>query len=243
MSKVAPSKVNASQVIAPPVNTRSVTRRQLLRHFRAVDPRMAELIELAGPYRLQQSPREAPFRYLARAIIAQQISSRAANTIIERMIGVCAQTDQLTPRLNHNDYFPSPSILRDTPAETLRSAGVSRAKVIALHDLAEKALQGLILDAEALNLLDDQKIIEDLTIVRGVGPWTVQMMLMFQLGRADIMAATDYGVRKGFMLWYRKRKLPTPGELARYGERWAPFRSAACWYLWRALELKSVQDA
>lgn len=223
--------------------TTPLTRQKLLRHFRQVDPRMAELVELAGPYRLQHAAKEAPFRYLARAIIAQQISGRAAATITERMISVCLASYEIPGTSTDKDYFPSPKALRAVSAEQLRSAGVSSAKVRALHDLADKALQGQIPDAKALNGLGDQQIIDELTVVRGVGPWTVQMMLMFHLGRPDIMAATDYGVRKGFMLWYRKRRLPTPTELAHFGMRWAPYRSAACWYLWRALELKSAADA
>lgn len=223
--------------------TNPVTRQKLLRHFRQVDLRMAELVELAGPYRLQHTPKEAPFRYLARAIIAQQISGRAAATITERMISVCLSACETKDLSTDKDYFPSPEALRAISAEQLRSAGVSSAKVRALHDLADKALQRQIPDTKALNSFDDQQIIDQLTIVRGVGPWTVQMMLMFQLGRPDVMAATDYGVRKGFMLWYGKRRLPTPSELAHFGVRWAPYRSAACWYLWRALELKSVAGA
>lgn len=193
---------------------------------------MAELIGQAGPYRLRPVTLESPFKHLASAIIAQQISGRAAETITRRVVLACNAQD-----------FPTPTQLLATSATQLRDAGVSRAKLIALTDLAEKTLQGLVPDTDTLESWADSEIIQRLTLIRGVGPWTVQMMLMFQLGRPDIMASSDYGVRKGFKLWYRKRELPSPAQLEQFGRRWAPYRSAACWYLWRALELRTPTGA
>lgn len=198
---------------------------------------MADLIEAAGPYRLKPAPIESPFQHLARAILAQQISGRAALTITARVIAACGLDPLRTKE------FPTPTQLLSTPEASLRAAGVSRSKLLALQDLAEKTRQGIVPKSRALQTLDDDAIIQRLTMIRGVGPWTVQMMLIFQLGRPDVMAATDYGVRKGFKLWYRKRDLPSPQALANYAQRWAPYRSAACWYLWRAVDLRTQTDA
>jgi len=112
-----------------------------------------------------------------------------------------------------------------------------------VRDLASKTLAGVIPDSAALQRLTDQQIIQRLTLIRGIGTWTVQMMLMFQLGREDVLPINDYGVRNGFRLVYRRRALPTPGDLQRYGERWAPYRSAAAWYLWRAIDLQQAGGA
>lgn len=215
----------------------ALTRRRLLTHFRTADPRMADLIDQAGPYRLRPAPIESPFQHLARAILAQQISSRAALTITARVIAACGADPLL------KEPFPTPTQLLATPDTVLRAAGVSRSKLLALRDLAEKTQQGIVPESPALQALDDDTIIQRLTVIRGVGPWTVQMMLIFQLGRPDVMAATDYGVRKGYKLWYRKRELPSPAGLAQYAQRWAPYRSAACWYLWRALEIRTQTSA
>jgi DNA-3-methyladenine glycosylase II len=198
---------------------------------------MADLIEEAGPYRLRPEPVKSPFQHLARAILAQQISGRAALTITARVITACGLDPLAT------NEFPTPAQLLATSEASLRAAGVSRSKLLALQDLAQKTLQGLVPESHALQTLDDDVIIQRLTVIRGVGPWTAQMMLIFQLGRPDVMAATDYGVRKGFKLWYRKRDLPSPQTLANYAQRWAPYRSAACWYLWRAVELRTQTDA
>jgi 3-methyladenine DNA glycosylase/8-oxoguanine DNA glycosylase len=134
--------------------------------------------------------------------------------------------------------FPAPSAVLAVKEKLLRGAGLSAAKVAAIRDLALKSEQGLVPDTTTLVSLEDDDIIERLTVVRGIGPWTVQMMLMFQLGRPDVLPVADYGVRNGFRIAYRLRDLPTPRELARQGEKWAPYRSAAAWYLWRAVDLE-----
>src|SRR4030095_4723107 len=120
----------------------------------------------------------------------------------------------------------------------LRAAGLSRAKAAALKDISAKTLDGVIPNARALARLDDDEIVERLTTLRGVGRWTVEMLLIFKLGRLDVLPVNDYGVRKGFAVAYHKRPLPTPAALLAHGERWRPYRSVASWYLWRALELE-----
>jgi len=207
-----------------------ITRRQLRPHFAKVDPRLAKLIELAGPFTLQPSPQVSPFRHLTEAIVAQQISLAAARSVTQRLrvtLGYAAAD---------TDPFPSPQDVLAANQAQLRSAGLSRAKAAALHDLAHKTMQGIVPASGILASLSDAAIIERLTQVRGVGPWTVQMMLMFQLGRRDVLPSADFGVRLGFKLLYRKRAIPTPKEIERYGARWAPYRSAASWYLWRAVD-------
>jgi 3-methyladenine DNA glycosylase/8-oxoguanine DNA glycosylase len=119
----------------------------------------------------------------------------------------------------------------------LRGAGVSRPKILALRDLARRTLDGTVPGVAELRRLGDEEIVERLVPVRGIGRWTVEMLLIFRLGRPDVLPVADYGVRHGFKLTYRKRALPTPKELVRHGERWRPFRTAASWYLWRAVDL------
>jgi len=208
-----------------------LTRRTLRVHFGRTDPVMAALIEVAGPYRLRPVECDTPFQHLCEAIIGQQISGRAAAAIRQRFVA-------LVGKARRRDAFPQPAQILRLDQATLRSAGLSASKVTAIRDLAEKTLAGVVPPTEALQTLDDASIIERLTTVRGIGPWTVQMMLMFQLGRPDVLPSGDYGVRNGFRVAYRRRELPTPGELLRYGERWAPYRSAAAWYLWRAVDLE-----
>ena len=202
--------------------TRAPDRRVLLPHFRRVDPVMAALVETAGPYRLRAEPCASPFRHLVRAIASQQISGRAADAILARFVALYA-----------GSAFPTPQQVSDTAPDALRSVGLSAAKAAALKDLAVHTLSGVVPDSAALAALDDAAIIARLTQVRGIGPWTVQMMLMFQLGRLDVLPVDDYGVR----LAYGSDALPTPKELARRGACWAPYRSAAAWYLWRAVDL------
>jgi 3-methyladenine DNA glycosylase/8-oxoguanine DNA glycosylase len=203
----------------------ALTRRRLLPHFRDADPVLAAVIEAAGPYRLGADDRGAPpFEHLASAIIHQQLSGAAARTIQRRFVALHAR-------------FPEPRQLLDTPDEPLRAAGLSRGKVAALRDLAARTLDGTVPNRSALETLDDETIVARLTQVRGVGRWTVEMLLMFQLGRPDVLPSGDLGVRNGFRLAYGLREAPAPRALADYGARWAPFRSAAAWYLWRAVEL------
>jgi 3-methyladenine DNA glycosylase/8-oxoguanine DNA glycosylase len=194
---------------------------------------LAGVIEAVGPYRLTaEVTAEAypaagtiPFRALARAITFQQLNGTAARSIFERWTAVCAQLAE-----------PLPHALLATPEERLRAAGLSRAKIAALRDLANKVLDGTVPSHEELQRLDDATIIERVSSVRGIGRWTVEMMLMFQLGRPDVLPVDDYGVRTGFRLAYGLRSV-APAVIARYGELWRPHRTAASWYLWRAVDL------
>lgn len=190
------------------------------------DAVMAGLIEVVGPYALQPSRLRSPFEALIRAIAHQQLNGIVAERILGRLVDLFG-----------TGALPSPEALLAAEEPQLRAVGFSGAKVAALKDLAAKAIAGVVPPLPHLHPLPDLEIIERLTAVRGIGRWTVEMMLMFQLERPDVLPVHDFGVRNGFRLAYRLRGLPLPQALARYGERWKPFRSVAAWYLWRAVEL------
>jgi methylated-DNA-[protein]-cysteine S-methyltransferase len=192
----------------------------------ASDQKLARLIERVGPFRIRPEAVQSPFEALAESIVYQQLTGKAASTILGRVV------DLFRPR-----RFPRPQDLLEADEALLRKAGLSRNKTAALKDLAAKAIDGTVPPLAKLKQLSDTEIIERLTAVRGVGPWTVEMLLIFRLARPDVLPATDYGVRKGFAKLRGLRELPTPKELLVYGERWRPFRSVASWYLWRALDL------
>ena len=197
------------------------------------DPVMARLIEAVGPARLSGSALrtlQSPFEALVRAIAHQQLHGTAAERILARLIALHAPAP-----------FPTPAQLLATGAAALRAVGFSFAKVAALKDLAAKTLEGVVPDAAQLAALSDLQIIERLTGVRGIGRWTVEMMLIFQLQRPDVLPVDDFGIRNGFRLAYRLRGMPLPRALAEFGERWKPYRSLAAWYLWRAVELSREQ--
>ena len=194
-------------------------------HLADTDPVMRQLVDAVGPCRLEFARLDNPFQSLLRAVVYQQLSSKAAATIHRRLL-------DLFP-----GEHPDPDEILDTPDETLRSAGLSRNKTAAAKDLARRTLDGTVPPRETLLEMDNEEIVERLTLVRGVGPWTAEMLLIFQLGRPDVLSATDLGVRSGFRRAYGLEELPTPRELRDYGERWAPYRSVACWYLWRAADL------
>lgn len=198
----------------------------VVRHLRAADATLARLIDAVGPIRLERKRTPSLFAALAEAIVHQQLSTRAAETIYARL---CA----LFPRSRLGPT--AEQILRASDAR-LRGAGLSRAKVLALRDLASKARAGEIPTLVEAARLDDAAVVERLCAVRGVGRWTVEMLLIFRLGRPDVLPADDYGVRRGFAAAFRRRTLPTPRQLEAHGARWKPYRTAASWYLWRALE-------
>jgi DNA-3-methyladenine glycosylase II len=194
--------------------------------IRSADPVMARVIERAGPFELELRSAQPPFQALVRSIIYQQLSGKAAETILGRVLDLFPDTT-----------YPKPEEFLDLPDEALRGAGVSRAKTAAIKDLAAKALDGTVPPShEALTTMDNAEIIERLTQVYGVGQWTVEMLLIFYLGRPDVLPVTDLGVRKGFMQAFGLDELPTPKELTAHGERWRPYRSVASWYLWRLLD-------
>jgi 3-methyladenine DNA glycosylase/8-oxoguanine DNA glycosylase len=197
------------------------------RVLRDRDPRLAQVIDAHGPCRIDANGAGTPFAALAESIAYQQLTGKAAATIYGRVLALYRPRRVLRP----DDVLA-------TSDERLREAGLSRAKVLAVKDLAQKTVDGVVPSWAALRRLDDEEIVARITTVRGVGRWTVEMLLIFHLGRPDVLPVSDYGVRKGFQRTFRKRALPTPKELMRHGERWRPYRSVASWYLWRALESK-----
>jgi len=201
--------------------------RRIINHLSRADPVLAELIRAVGPCRLAPEGDCHPFQTLAQAIAHQQLNGTAANTILKRLVDSCGA-----------GLFPTPAQVLAASAESLRAAGFSFAKVAALRDLAEKTLAAVVPDAAMLLELSDEEIIARLTQVRGIGRWTVEMLLVFHLGRPDVLPVDDFGVRSGFQVAYGLSRLPRPRALAAWGERWKPYRTTAAWYLWRALELK-----
>jgi methylated-DNA-[protein]-cysteine S-methyltransferase len=196
-------------------------------HLKERDRRLARFIERVGPFRLRPAELQSPFEALLESIVYQQLAGRAAAAILARVLAL------FRPR-----RYPRPQDIAGMAEERLRGAGLSRAKTAALKDLAAKALEGTVpASTRALEKLSDAEIVERLTAVRGIGPWTVEMLLIFRLARPDVLPATDYGVRKGFAIVRGAKDLPTPRELLGWGERWRPYRTVASWYLWRVLDL------
>ena len=204
----------------------SAFRRRLVK----VDPVLANLIRAVGRFTHVPNAEHTPFHALARAIAYQQLNGTAAASIFGRFCSLYATGEAGTALLEAQ-------LVLDTPDARMRSVGLSFAKIAAIKDLARKTLDGVVPAYEILHTLENEEIIERLTQVRGIGRWTVEMLLMFRLGRPDVLPIDDYGVRNGFRLAYGLRGLPTPRALGEYGERWAPYRSVAAWYLWRAVDL------
>jgi 3-methyladenine DNA glycosylase/8-oxoguanine DNA glycosylase len=185
---------------------------------------LRQVIETVGPLRLRLDRRASTFEALVQSIVYQQLTGKAAATIHGRLVAL----------------FPegrtAPEPLLGLGDHQLRAAGLSRGKILAVRDLAEKAIDGTLPTVRSMRTMGDEDIVQRLVTVRGVGRWTAEMLLIFRLGRPDVLPANDYGVRHGFMLAYRKRSMPSPAELVRAGEKWRPFRTAASWYLWRAVD-------
>jgi DNA-3-methyladenine glycosylase II len=209
------------------------------RELAAADPKLGKLIERAGPFTMRLASTQSPFEALVESIIYQQLHGKAAATIHRRLLesfhGICGIG-------NH----PSAQHLLDCPNEQLRAAGLSHNKSLALRDLAAKTIDGTVPDLASIRRMSDEAIIEHLTQVRGVGQWTVEMLLIFRLGRTNILPVSDYGVRKGFALTFGKLKptdkvtpidLPKPDVMHRRAKKWQPWCSIASWYLWRACDL------
>jgi DNA-3-methyladenine glycosylase II len=194
-------------------------------HIAATDPRIAALIARSPRYNIKPAPLIRPFDALAESIAYQQLSGKAAATIFGRVRA-------LYPRRKYLD----PKKILATPDESFRAAGLSRSKIAAVKDLAAKTIDGTVPSARAIARMSDEEIILRLTEVRGIGRWTVEMLLLFDLGRPDVWPVDDYGVRKGFAKTFGKRKLPTPKQLMKLGDKWRPYRSIAAWYFWRALD-------
>lgn len=245
-------------------------RNQIIEHLAARDGKLKNLIEKVGPFTMKVDQLQNGYEALAESIIYQQITGKAAQSILNKV--------KTNLKCRPGENFPGPRTILQAEEEELRACGLSRSKAQALQDLALKSLpdeKGFIVvpSIEEMHVLTDDELIGRLTGIRGIGPWTVQMLLIFRLGREDVLPATDYGVRKGFALTYsragnrgksktqtklagkndkktdtkvtkatksikKEMDLPTPSEIAKQAELWRPYRSAAAWYLWRALELE-----
>jgi O-6-methylguanine DNA methyltransferase len=208
-----------------------------LAHLRASDPALRRLMDAVGPFRMQLQRTTSVFGALAEAIVYQQLNGKAAATIFGRLCALFRNPAVgLTPE----------KILRASE-EKLRGAGLSRSKLLSLQDLARRTLGGELPTLAEIRLLDDETIVERLTVVRGVGRWTAEMLLMFRLGRPDVLPVDDFGIRKGFGLVFAKAatkagELPAAKDIERRGERWRPYRTIASWYLWRACDPAPVTD-
>lgn len=196
-----------------------------LKHLSEVDPVMARLIREVGPCELEHEPSRSPFQSLVQAVAHQQLNGTAANTILARF-----------KKLFPGRKFPRPEDLAKVTDEQIRACGFSFAKIKAIRDIAAKALDGTIPSSRAIAKLSDEEIVERLTEARGVGRWTVEMLLIFQLGRPDVLPVDDFGVRAGFRVAYKKRELPKPKDLLKFGKCWRPHATTAAWYLWRAAD-------
>lgn len=200
-------------------------------HLASTDPRLAALIARSRPYDIVAQAIVRPFDSLAESIAYQQLSGKAAATIFGRVRALFPRRKWLDPKL-----------VLATSDETFRGCGLSRSKTASLKDLARKTLDGTVPSGRALIRMSDEEIIERLTAVRGIGQWTVEMLLLFDLGRLDVWPVTDYGVQKGFARTFGRKKLPTKKQFLKIGERWRPYRSVAAWYFWRALDAPAATN-
>lgn len=198
--------------------------RKAVTHLKNCDPVLREIIERVGPFRMQYGAPE--FSALAEAIVYQQLNGKAAETIFKRFAALAG--NPLTPE----------GILKLSD-EQLRSVGLSRQKSGYLKDLAEKSSSGVV-DFATLPALSDEGVVRHLTQVKGIGVWTAHMFLMFSLRRPNVLPTGDYGVQMAIKKHYRKRKLPRPKDLEKIARAWEPYRSVACWYMWRSLDLKTL---
>ena len=198
-----------------------------LAHLRSRDRALGRIIDIVGPCKpARLGSAQTPFATLLRSIVYQQLSGKAAGSIHRRLLG-------LFPGRR-----PSARALLALDDTTLRAAGLSRSKVLSARDLAAKTAARQLPSRRALDAMDDEAIIERLTEVRGIGRWTVEMLLIFTLDRPDVLPVTDLGIRRGFMVCRGTGELPEPADLLVHGEIWRPYRSVASWYLWRASELR-----
>lgn len=189
------------------------------------DKKLARVIRQAGEFTMRPERMQSVFHAILKAIVYQQLSGKAAATILGRVLALNEAGERVTP-----------DEILATSDEALRGAGLSRNKLLAIKDLAQKTIDGVVLPVPKLRKLTDEEIVERLTQVRGIGRWTVEMLLIFRLGRPDVLPVTDLGVRRGFQLTYGLNEMPTYEALRTYGEKWRPYRSVASWYLWRAVE-------
>lgn len=195
-------------------------------HLSRLDKRLAQLIERVGEFRFKLDECDSVYESLLEAIVYQSIAGKAAQVIFSRIRA-----------LGSNGLCPTPQELLRVSTQKLRKAGLSHAKIAAVRDLAQKTIDGVVPTLDEAATMTDQELVDRLISVRGIGAWTVEMFLIFRLGRPDVLPIHDYGVQKGFALTYRKKSIPKPKELLKFGERWRPYRTVASWYMWRAVEL------
>ena len=198
---------------------------EAVRHLSGCDETLKVLIEELRPFQLRYEEHDSPYEVLVRSIIYQSISGKAASTIFARI-----------KALGGNGRPPTPERMLKLHASKLRKAGLSAAKVAAMRDLAQKTIEGIVPTLEEAQKLSDQELVDRLISVRGIGAWTVEMFLIFRLGRPDVLPIHDLGVKKGWSVAYGKKHMPKPQELLKFGERWRPYRTLASWYMWRAFE-------
>ncbi len=193
-------------------------------HLSQADKRLGRLIADIGAFAFKLDECDSVYESLLEAITHQSISGKAAATIYARI-----------KALGKNGECPTPAEILAASPQSLREAGLSAAKALAMKDLAQKTIDGVVPSLEAARKMSDEELVERLISVRGIGAWTVEMFLIFRLGRPDVLPIHDYGVQKGFAILYRKKTIPKPRELAAFGERWRPYRTVASWYMWRAV--------
>ena len=215
-----------------------------LQELSANDAKLGKLISRAGPFTMKLASTQSPFEALLQSIIYQQLHGKAAAAIHDRLIASFASVTSLA--------HPDPQHILDCPNEQLRAAGLSHNKALSIRDLAAKTIDGTVPSLARIRRMSDEAIIEHLTQVRGIGRWTVEMMLIFRLGRPNVLPVDDYGVRKGFALTFTglqpRQKvtsdlLPKADAMRRRAKRWQPWSSVASWYLWRACDLAAVKPA
>jgi DNA-3-methyladenine glycosylase II len=200
------------------------SNRRSVNHLKRVDPKLARIIDAVGAYRLQLRTEGSHFQALARAIVFQQLSGKAAGTIFGRFNALFPPNEGATPT----------SVLASS-AEQLRSVGLSRQKIAYLKDLSARVHAG-DLPLDSVESMNDDDLIAHLVQVKGIGRWTAQMFLMFRLGRPDVLPELDLGIQNAIKRAYRMRKRPTPNQVKKIGAKWSPHCSVACWYLWRSLD-------
>jgi len=196
-----------------------------MKHLAAKDEQLVPLIKETLPFRIENDPFQSPYETLLEAIAYQSISGKAAATIFGRV-----------KALSSTGRAPSPQEMLKLRRPVLRKAGLSGAKILAMKDLAAKTISGVVPSLEEAHKLSDDELVERLVSVRGIGAWTVEMFLIFRLGRPDVLPIHDLGVRKGWSITYGKKHMPKPKELLAFGERWRPYRTVASWYMWRACQ-------
>jgi DNA-3-methyladenine glycosylase II len=198
---------------------------EAVKHLSNCDERLKLLIDETRPFQMEADELQSPYETLLEAITHQSISGKAAATIFARIVA-----------LGSNGRPPTPEQILKIRKPALRKAGLSGAKIAALKDLAAKTISGVVPTLEDARELSDDELVERLTSVRGIGAWTVEMFLIFRLGRPDVLPIHDLGVKKGWSITYGKKYMPKPKELLAFGERWRPYRTLASWYMWRACQ-------